>query len=328
MTGITLAALASAWAGLVGFWRGGSPLAVGLTFAGTLAAVAAGQWITRRLGRFVPAVVWGFPAVLVAGSLLDRAFRQGPLGYANASALLLFVSAVAALVFAELESHPLMRVVAWAYLALCALTALQSGADTAFGLIALLPVVASLPVSVRSIRGLLIAGLVAVLAALGGVVAAGVTYNPADRSSAVDQLVDRALSERRVALWHDAVEQVGAYPLTGVGPHRFAAESPTARADPDTPWVHNELLQLAAELGVVGILLGLATLVWCGAVLWQAPPVRVTLLAAAALVGVALNASIDYVLHFPAVVLTTAALVGVASAQQRGRVTVPRGPQP
>jgi hypothetical protein len=53
-----------------------------------------------------------------------------------------------------------------------------------------------------------------------------------------------------------------------------------------------------------------------------APPDTMSALGAVALVALGIHASIDYILHFPAVPITAAALVGAAMATPRGQRTL------
>jgi O-antigen ligase len=83
----------------------------------------------------------------------------------------------------------------------------------------------------------------------------GLGYEPGRRVGPVDRLLDANLTERRVALSSDTVDLFQSEPLTGVGPGRFRALSPTALADQDARWAHNEYLEVAAETGVFGLIL-------------------------------------------------------------------------
>lgn len=118
-------------------------------------------------------------------------------------------------------------------------------------------------------------------------------------------------TERRVELWGDAFVLMGSKPVTGIGFGRFATESPTARNDDDARHAHNGYLQLGAEAGIPAMMLLIAVFAWAFARLYLVSS-RDTIAAAAA-GGVAclgIHASIDYVLHFPAVVVAACALVG------------------
>jgi hypothetical protein len=108
-------------------------------------------------------------------------------------------------------------------------------------------------------------------------------------------------------------------PLVGVGPGRFAAESPTAASDPDLRQAHNEFLQSGAESGVLGYILIVSLVLWGFAALGTSSERLSGPLAAAGLAILGIHASIDYVLHFPAVALAVAAVVGTGLGTAVGR---------
>ncbi|MGH9283670.1 MAG: O-antigen ligase family protein, partial [Acidimicrobiales bacterium] len=123
------------------------------------------------------------------------------------------------------------------------------------------------------------------------------------------------LDERRVLLWRDAAAIAHRHPIDGSGPGSFAALSPTARRDADARWAHSGFLQQGAEAGAVGMALLLAAFGWGFSRLWQAGMQGAfPALGALALAALGLHASLDYVLHFPAVPLVASALVGAATA--------------
>jgi hypothetical protein len=77
-------------------------------------------------------------------------------------------------------------------------------------------------------------------------------------------------------------------------------------------------LQQGAETGLAGLLLVVGIFVWGFVSLRTAPTIdAVTVLGAVGLAALGIHASMDYILHFPAVPLTAAALVGAAGAARR-----------
>ena len=86
-------------------------------------------------------------------------------------------------------------------------------------------------------------------------------------------------------------------------------------------WAQNDFLQQGAEQGVLG-LVALVALFACGFLaLWANPGADAFVaLAAVALAAVGIQACEDYVLHFPAIALTTAALVGAGIAPHGDRL--------
>jgi O-antigen ligase len=156
-------------------------------------------------------------------------------------------------------------------------------------------------------------------AALVVTVVVGATYRGDRRGGPIDDLLEATVTERREALWHDAIDLMRAHPVRGVGPDGFATASPTARSDPDEPWAHNAFLQAGADLGVPGLVLLVALFAWAFARLAQAASraadsarASSVAVALAALAALAIHGCIEYVLQRPAVPAVTAALVGAA----------------
>jgi O-antigen ligase len=154
----------------------------------------------------------------------------------------------------------------------------------------------------------------AVLSMVATVVVLASAYRAGSEPGGVPRALGAMLTERRVMLWNDALRLFLERPLAGVGPGRFPVASAVARANPDTPWPHNEVLHFAAEAGLPGLLLVLALLAWGFARLWWGAGERGAAIAALALGAAGVHANIDYVLHYPAVPLALAALVGAGSA--------------
>lgn len=281
--------------------------------AGTLVGLVVVFWASVRLTRVsswvVPALVAASPfiaAVATGRGLLP----QGPLSYQNASASLTFLGAAGALMVAARAPRRARRVAAVGVYTLYALMPLAIESIAA-GLMALLLPLGLLPMwRSGAVRALVVAGLIGVVLALSLTAVLGATYDPASRSGVVDQVVDATLSERRPQLWSEALAMVEGDPVTGVGPGRFAQFSPTARLDPDASWAHNEFLEVAGETGLVGLVLGLTVLAWALVRPWWGPGDAGAGVAVVAVAGVAVHATIDYVLHFPAVPLATAAVLG------------------
>jgi O-antigen ligase len=181
----------------------------------------------------------------------------------------------------------------------------------------------------RSVAGLICLGVAAVLLAgsamirrptlvvLGGAVAVvlnlGLTVAIA-RGANPAGLGGRAAERRE--LWTAADKMVAARPVRGVGPGRFEVLS-SVSSDADLRWAHHGYLQIAAETGLVGLALLLTLLGWVYGRLALAAlgaPFRAARTAAAVTL-VALHATVDHVLHDPAVILTLATLVGAATAR-------------
>lgn len=286
--------------------------------AGPLVAVllgaAAALLVGRAFGRVHRAAVPA--AALIAGIAVAASTRplvgggplDGPFGYRNATGAYLAQVAVASLMVAGAVHGRALRVLA---IAVAAAFAFLAAADSAAAGLALLTIaVAAIGLlgagAVRA-SAALAAGLF--IAVLAGTVVLGAAYRPGDEGAMV-----RALTERRLALWHESLQIIAREP-GGVGPGRFQEVSPTAIGDPDARWAHNEFLQQGAELGWAGLAAVVLVFVWGFARLWAHPaPDMVVALGAAALATLGIQASVDYVLHFPVVPLTAAVLIGTAQA--------------
>lgn len=165
----------------------------------------------------------------------------------------------------------------------------------------------------RTATALLLLGLVLVVAVLiptflsGGPALSAITSSRLSFSSSDRVQGARAalrLAERR--------------PLTGAGPGRAALF--WADADGRTltvRYVHNEYLQVLAELGVVGLALLLAFLVLVARMAWRGREAVGTPASwagvVAALVALAVHSGLDFLWHLPAIPLTGALLIGLTT---------------
>jgi O-antigen ligase len=324
--GFTLTIASIAWLLLMAEISGGDATAMcGLLLAIVLAFVVA-RWLTSYSGWMVPFLV-AAAAGLLAISHLDTLLvtpYNNPLGYSNAVGSFYMVAAAAALFVAVRVPQRGLRLIAAAGSIAAALVPVLNSTATASVLVCLLPL-ALFAKTPRATRIVVIAAAGVMLTTLLTTVYLGASYQPGQRNGTMDRIVDATLSERRPELWHDALVMVTERPLTGVGPNRFPEESPTARKDRDSKWPHNEALHFAAEAGIPGLLLLLGLFGWGFAWLWWGAGDRGTAIAALALGAVGVHSTVDYVLHFPAVGLAMAALVGAGSClPHRNRSTVPR----
>jgi peptidoglycan/xylan/chitin deacetylase (PgdA/CDA1 family) len=152
---------------------------------------------------------------------------------------------------------------------------------------------------------------IVVLVAALGTTALGAWGDPASLGETLDG--------RRVRLWTEAASLMEEHALFGVGPGRFAAESPTGGSDLDARWAHHGFLHQGAETGIPGYVLLLLLFLWALLRIATAPgPPGVAVMAAAAVAALATMGSFDYVLHFPLITTIGAALAGTG-ARQPGR---------
>ncbi|MEO6500599.1 MAG: O-antigen ligase family protein [Jatrophihabitantaceae bacterium] len=124
-------------------------------------------------------------------------------------------------------------------------------------------------------------------------------------------------STDRVAAWHAVTDVIARHPITGAGPGlRTLSWSDPHGVLMVFAYAHNEYLQVLAELGVIGLVLMMVCLAGVLRLLWRCRPAaaggEAAATAIAALVMVAVSALFDFTGHFPAIVLTAAALVGCA----------------
>ena len=296
--------------------KGGTPgPEIALTL-GAAVALVVGRLAGLVHRAIVPAAFVVIGAVVVAsGPLIGGGPLEGPFGYRNATGAFCALVTIAALMVAA--SVP--RWWTWVLAILAAVPfALVAAADSAAAGLSLLVIVVAL-IGLFGSRWVRVS--IVVVATLFAVIFAGTIVLGAGYRPGLDNAVVRALTERRIVLWHESLQIIVAHPA-GVGPARFSHVSPTARQDADARWAHNEFLQQGVELGVAGLAILLLIVLWGFARLWVHPsPDMVVGLGAAALAALCIHACVDYVVHFPAVPLAAAALVGTAQAVPSRRFT-------
>jgi O-antigen ligase len=243
---------------------------------------------------------------------LSTAPLAGPLGYANAKASLFLQAAVAALMLVAAARGWVGRILGLVAALAFVAVPLVIHSYMAAGVALTLPALA-LVVNGRN-RGRLTAWVLSVVLCLAllGTVLAGLSFRRMESSGNALNRVYAFLSERRPALWSDALEEMVEHPAFGVGPGRFPEFSAVSRSDPDdAAWAHNGFLQQGAEQGVIGLALVVLLFVW-GLLRLGATPGgdRVTALAAVALAALGVHACMDYIFHFAALPIMAAALAG------------------
>jgi O-Antigen ligase len=315
--GLALGSCALGWMCAAAGLSGGSPVSRGLLVAAIAGALFAARVIASRGRGLVGGVVLSaVAAVFVWGALDGRS--ADPLGYGNASAALALQGVVAGITFALWASTAWVRVLSVACAATMAIIPFVLMAQAGAILVVLIVGSVLFIGSPAQVRTAIAAAGATFLIVLATTVALALTYDEGPPSSALRRLVEASLSERRLALWHDAISIMTDHPLSGVGPGRFPSVSLVARADADTRQAHNEFLQQGAEGGVLGLVLAVLVFLWGFARLYVVPtPDRLTYLGAAALAGLGIQATVDYVLHFPIVPIAAALLVGAAQVQPR-----------
>jgi hypothetical protein len=215
-------------------------------------------------------------------------------------------------------------------------TARATAGPVAGALVALAWLLPSMPAASRPRPVLAAAGLCAglalaaiavrsrrwpVLALLGGVLVVGVagllaTGGVGDAARTVTEARVNLASPDRTGAQHAALRLVAQHPLTGTGPgHANLRWEGHGHGAELFAYVHNEYLQVTAELGLVGLVLLAILLVAVARWLWRAratgPSGATWAGAVAALAAFAVHSGFDFVWHLPAVVLTVTLLVGV-----------------
>ena len=300
-TGLVLVTAIAGWAALSALRSGGNagPL-VALCLTCAIAWGAGYLAATRAVSAVVPGLVAAAGALVLAmpGFWAEMRSPLGPpLGYANANAALFVQAEVAALMLFALSSRPWQRVAAGVLAGVFALVPMLIGSVAASILAVGLAAAAVLRRS-RWVPAACALGLAVAVAATAMVGALGTGQRLVEGS-------------RRPVLWGEAFSIMAARPVWGVGPQRFAETAPTALADPDAAWAHNEFLQQGAETGVPGLVLLAALFAWA---LTQAAGGAI---GAAGVAALGMHATVDYVLHFAAVPVAGALLAGFAAGHVR-----------
>jgi O-antigen ligase len=285
-----------------------------------VAAILGVCWVaaSRRPEVVLAAVLVAATLVFAAnaGATLRSGPTQGPFGYANATAAFFAQACIAALMLVVVGRGAVRTVAAVAALASVPVIFLTRS----WSVLILLPLLVGIAVVQERRKGsrsavVLCAGLF--LAAFAATIVLGATGGGRDGGPLGD-VIDRTLTDERVTLWNEALVVTVRHPAFGVGPGGFMGASATASSDPDLRWAHHEFLQAGAETGLVGGALTVGAFVWGFVALGQGSRGLLAPLGAAALATLGIQACVDYVLHFPLVVLIATAVLGSALGGSRG----------
>jgi O-antigen ligase len=315
IAGLGLCAAAAGWTIVSALITGGDPLPVAALFIAVGASYGAARVIATRSRWLVPAVVAGaivISAWLFRSDLPSTLPLDGPLHYTNASAALYLQATIAGLMLSFVGPSRSLRAAGLVAALLLGGATVLTNSQAADVLLAL-PLIAQFCRSSGSVRVCVLVFGALVLAALIASVALGLANPTPGGEARLSRLVADTVTERRPELWHDALMLMERHPLAGVGPARFQYKSSIALSDPDARWAHNGFLQEGAEGGFPALLIVIGLFVWSFLRLGRGEdPDTVTALGAAALGALGVQATIDYLFHFPALPLVAAALVGVA----------------
>ena len=293
-----------------GLWRASSTLTYPNATAAVLAPIS-----LLVLGRLV-GTPGSVPLTLAATGLL--AGLAATMSRAGAFALVVGLVVLAGLRGLHATARAAVGPLAGALVALVCLLPSMPAAGSPRPALALVGLCAGLALAGIVVRlrrwsalallgGVLSAGAVGLLAT-GGVVGAAQTV--------AEARVNLASPDRTGAL-HAALRLVAQHPLTGAGPgHAHLRWKGQGHGTQLFAYVHNEYLQVAAELGLVGLVLLAVLLVAIACLLWRARatghPGSTWAGAVATAAAFATHSGFDFVWHLPAIVLTVTLLVGAA----------------
>jgi len=295
-----------------GLWRGASTV----TYANALAGVLVPLTLTAL--AFLSAKERSVPRALVVTVLLlgvaTTLSRAGALALIVGLALLVFFRGAVVL-------RSLLAPLAGASVALGGLLPsmpAHSHPRTGLAIAALaagMGLTAAL-VSSRRRGSLLTAIVLVIIATLAGwsVAASGGPLRSAGERIAEHRI--QASSPPRSRLNAAALDVVAQHPLIGVGPGRLVIESERDGRLRVQQYVHDEYLQILAEVGAIGAALLAALLAATLRLLWRRRPrERRSVLwagSASACAAAAVHAGFDFVWHVPVVLLTLSVLIGLA----------------
>lgn len=281
------------------------------------------------------------PLLLVALALLSRRPRSLPLALVLAVLLTGVAATLSRAAALALLVGLGVLLLAGGWVVLRALVVPLIGATVAF-----LGLVPSLPASAEPRPGVAVAALVGGM----GITAALVRRRGSGRTALVLALLLAAvlvvgsgsIREAGLRVWDgranldspnrsrgalEALRVAAEHPVTGVGTGSVVVQTTDRRGRLQVQqYIHNEYLQLLAELGAIGAVLLAALLAGVARLLWRSRPLgSATALWAgvlAACAAAAVHAGFDFVWHVPAVPLTLAVLIGlvVGPATREDRV--------
>ncbi|MFE6891296.1 O-antigen ligase family protein [Streptomyces sp. NPDC057694] len=319
--GVAVLGGCAAWSLISATARAGRPEGVLLA----VLAVAAGYAGGRIAGGLAPVAT--SCAVAAGGLCLAVAAPQAvpapntatPLGDAGATAALLVLSTgalcCAAWAARSRRRRITLHLLSAGSVVVAAVAGSAAGAVASCGVVLCSLAAARLRHRAAGLVGLGV--ITAVVAGLGIALADG-SLSPGPAS-----FLEGELSERRVQLWHRALDLAVADPALGAGPGRFeefSGVSPQYPVPDARP--HSAVLQVAAEQGFIGLALLTAAYCWLLYVLWRSTrSTPVVLAAGAALTAVAVLATVGNALSFTAVTAGAGLLAGIATA-------VPLGDEP
>lgn len=310
------------WTMLVG-WRGDRELSATLGYMIAPLVLLAGA----TLSRWAASRGAGEVAAIAAAALLLVTVAAVPFyGNAEAAAGVQLVALAGMLRVGALRSTPgsrretgmvlLAALVAVLGILLAARSQAASLLAVLLVVIAVLALHGRLTVSRRAVRGIGLGGVAGAVLVVLFLAAAPFWPSWLERNE--------SLSWARQSLWRDALALWREHPIVGGGPGSFYDYSQTSRSQEHLYAAHSSVLQVAAELGGVGVLLFLAVLI--SGVFVGAQGGRVQrMLGVAAWCALAVHSMIDHLYEFPLVCLLAGVVIGWAGTPaRRDSPTLPR----
>lgn len=309
-TGLVL--LAWLTVALVRAWQVGASVSQVAPYLYAPLLVIAGGWAGQRLARAVPPrllalglMVLG--AWLVLGVLLTAVPGKGPIGYPNANAALA-VQLVALSGLVALDPSSRRRALAAVALGALAIVANRSAA----GMVVVVPLIATVLLALRLAPGrrrrpAAAIGVIALTSTTAVLVALS-------RRAAWPQPAIEAFDLVRRQLWLQSWEAFRQAELFGSGPGGFATIN--AFADPDLGSAHSLPLQVAVELGAVGLVLLVVVYLLGLAVAARAATPAHTWVATAGWSALAVHAFVDHLLEYWPVPLAAGLVLGYGLVAQ------------
>jgi O-antigen ligase len=302
----------------------GDPLPVASVLAGAGATLFLARAITIRSRAVVPAAVLAATALVAIGvrsGLLDGRPLSGPFGYANATGAFFMLASIAGLMLAVGSGRRSLRAGGVVSAVGAALVPVVTDVAASTVLLIVLPLPVLLLARTGRRRARLAIGICggAFAAVLITTIVLG-ARGWSQPGSSVELRIRDVLTYNRLELWHEAEQLMVRNPVRGIGPGRFGQVAPLSLQERSSLlfWAQHDFLQQGAEQGIPGLMLLVALF---GAGFWALRANReadeFVALAASALAAAGIQACGDYVLHFPAVSLTVAALVGAGIAEHR-----------
>ncbi|MFI2204967.1 O-antigen ligase family protein [Streptomyces sp. NPDC020192] len=286
-------------------------------------AVTAGHAVGRVSGALLPVAapcagaLTALAVIVVQPDLSPGIWYATPLGHAGGTAALLALATGATCCAAWAAPVPALRLGLWTLAAGIVLTGALLG--SAAGCVASAAVLmCSLAAGSVTPRGLALLGLAVAAALVAGTAwALAADVLPGGLTG----VLEGRLTAHRVGLWRDALRMAGRSRGLGVGPDRFGELSATAsRTVPSDGKPHSAPLQLAAEQGLVGVVLLGAAFCWVLYALWRTPrSTPVALTAGAAVTALAALASVGNALSFTSVTAGAGLMAGWATARPWAR---------